>query len=63
MPWLPFFAVEDDVPVLIERFNADPEIAFIVSDDTFERTKELARINKVAYVYRDSPDFSTLIRR
>jgi hypothetical protein len=39
------------------------DLGLIKSDDTFERTRELARINKVAYVYRDSPDFSTLIRR
>lgn len=39
------------------------DLGLIVADDTFERTKELARVNKLAYIYRDDPDFSTLIRR
>jgi hypothetical protein len=32
MPWLPFFIAEDDLPVLIDRFNQDEEIAYIVKD-------------------------------
>lgn len=31
-------------------------------DENFERTKQRARINEAAYVYRDSPDFSVKIR-
>ncbi len=31
-------------------------------DSTFERTKQDARINELAYAYRDSPDFSVQIR-
>jgi hypothetical protein len=32
MPWLPFFVAEDDLPVLIDRFNQDEEIAYVVKD-------------------------------
>jgi hypothetical protein len=32
MPWLPFFIAGDDLPVLIDRFNRDEEIAYIVKD-------------------------------
>ena len=30
---------------------------------TFERTRELARVNELAYIYRDQPDFSARIRK
>jgi hypothetical protein len=30
--WLPLYLVEEDVPLLQTRLNADPEIAFIVRD-------------------------------
>jgi hypothetical protein len=33
MPSLSFFIDEHDVGLLVERLNADPEIAFIVPDD------------------------------
>jgi hypothetical protein len=32
MPWIPIYVNELDAPVLIERLNQAPEIAFIVSD-------------------------------
>ncbi len=38
------------------------ELKLIKIDGTFERTKQESRINEVAYVYRDSPDFSVKIR-
>jgi hypothetical protein len=33
MPSLSFFVDEHDVHLLLDRLNADPEIAFIVPDD------------------------------
>jgi len=30
--WLPLYMLEEDVPLLHERLNSDPEIAFIVRD-------------------------------
>jgi hypothetical protein len=38
------------------------ELKLIKIDENFERTKQEARINEAAYVYRDSPDFSVKIR-
>ncbi len=38
------------------------KLKLIKIDDNFERTRQEARINQVAYVYRDSPDFSVKIR-
>ena len=35
----------------------------IQGDGSFERTRAEARINRLAYIYRDSPDFSQKIRR
>ena len=35
----------------------------IQADGSFERTRAEARINRLAYIYRDSPDFSEKIRR
>ncbi len=38
-------------------------LGLIKGDGSFERTKAEARINRVAYIYRDSADFSQQIRR
>ena len=38
-------------------------LGLIAQDESFERAKEKARINRLAYVNRDSPEFSKLIRR
>jgi hypothetical protein len=38
------------------------ELKLIKVDRTFARTKEEARINEIAYVHRESPDFSVKIR-
>jgi hypothetical protein len=38
------------------------ELKLIKVDDNFERTRQEARINEVAYVHRESPDFSVKIR-
>ena len=39
------------------------DLGLIKGDGSFERTKAEARINRLAYIYRDSPDFSQRIRR
>ena len=39
------------------------ELNLIETDRTFERTKENARINELAYINRDQPDFSVKIRQ
>lgn len=39
------------------------ELGLLDADRSFEETKAAARINYLAYLYRDSADFSTLIRR
>ena len=31
MPWIPFYASDDDFRLILERLNSDPEIAIIVS--------------------------------
>lgn len=33
MPWLPFFADQEDAKILLDRLNLDDEIAFIVLDE------------------------------
>ncbi len=38
-------------------------MGLIESHGTFEQTREEARINRLAYIYRDSPEFSEKIRR
>ena len=38
-------------------------LGLLKSSGTFEQTRLAARINRLAYVYRDSPDFSQRIRR
>jgi hypothetical protein len=38
-------------------------LGLIKGNGTFEQTRAEARINRVAYIYRDSPDFSQRIRR
>lgn len=46
--------------------NADRlayHLKLIKSDMPFERTKQRARINEVAYIHRDEPDFSIKIRQ
>ena len=39
------------------------DLGLIRGAESFERTREEARVNRLAYVYRDSPDFSKAIRR
>jgi hypothetical protein len=39
------------------------DLKLIKSEGTFERTRELARVNELAYIHRDQPDFSARIRR
>ena len=39
------------------------DLGLLDTDVSFEETKRAARVNDLADVYRDSPDFSTLIRR
>ena len=38
------------------------QLALIKIDGSFARTKQEARINEVAYIYRESADFSAEIR-
>ena len=38
-------------------------LGLIAQDESFERAKEKARINRLAYAHRESPEFSKLIRR
>ena len=39
------------------------ELGLLDTEDTFEQTRERARINYLAYVYGDDPDFSVKIRQ
>jgi hypothetical protein len=39
------------------------DMGLIEGHGSFEQTREEARINRLAYIYRDSPDFSEKIRR
>ena len=39
------------------------DLGLLATDDTFERTKLEARANRLAYIYRDSPEFSARIRQ
>jgi hypothetical protein len=39
------------------------EMGLLQTDTTFEQTKQRSRVNDLAYRYRDSPDFSVMIRR
>ncbi len=39
------------------------ELGLLGTDESFARTKDRARINYLAYVYHDAPDFSVKIRR
>jgi len=39
------------------------ELGLLKTDTSFEQTKLRARVNSLAYIYRDSPDFSVNIRR
>lgn len=48
-------------PGLSDRLAFD--LGLIKADGSFERTRAEARINRLAYIYRDSPDFSQRIRR
>jgi hypothetical protein len=47
-------------PAYSDRLAYD--LKLIKVDGDFERTRQEARINEVAYVHRDSPDFSSKIR-
>lgn len=49
------------LPGLSDRYAY--ELGLIASRGSFEATKEAARVNELAYRYRESPDFSQLIRR
>ena len=54
----------DDIRVLLAG-GADRmlyDAGLLRSEDTFERTKEAARVNYAAYRWRDNPQFSSLIR-
>lgn len=39
------------------------DLGLLASDESFDRTKQAARANSLAYVYRDSPEFSARIRQ
>ena len=39
------------------------QLGLIASDKPFDATKEAARVNEAAFVYRDDPNFSRMIRR
>jgi hypothetical protein len=57
MPSLSFFIDEHDVSLLVDRLNADPEIAFIVPDDPLgledEKANRPPRFSPAVYVHRD----------
>ena len=54
------FAYQVTLPAFSDE--AAYKLKLIKVDDNFERTRREARINELAYVYRDSPDFSVKIR-
>jgi hypothetical protein len=39
------------------------DLGLLATDKPFERAKDEARVNELAYIYRDAPDFSLKIRR
>ena len=39
------------------------DLGLLETDVSFEETKQRARVNYLAYLHRDSPDFSTMIRQ
>ena len=39
------------------------DLGLLETDESFERTKQQARANRLAYIYRDSPEFSARIRQ
>jgi hypothetical protein len=39
------------------------DLGLLATDTSFEETKRAARVNYLAYLYRDDPEFSTKIRR
>ncbi len=49
------------LPGYFDRLAYDRNLIKI--DSTFERTKQQARVNELAYIYRDRPDFSVRIRQ
>jgi hypothetical protein len=48
-------------PGLSDQFAYN--LGLIQGHGSFEQTRAEARINRLAYIYRDSPDFSQRIRR
>ena len=56
MPSLSFFVDEHDLCLLLDRLNADPEIAFIVPDDPVgpesEKPDQTPRHSAVFHVHR-----------
>ena len=41
--WLPFFADEQDVRILLDRLNSDPDVAFIIPNGPLESEEDRAR--------------------
>jgi hypothetical protein len=41
--WLPFFADEQDVRILLDRLNADPDVAFIIPNGPLESDEDRER--------------------
>jgi hypothetical protein len=41
--WLPFFVDEQDVRILLERLNSDPDVAFIIPNGPLESDEDRAR--------------------
>ena len=41
--WLPFFVDEQDVRILLDRLNADPDVAFIIPNGPLESDEDRAR--------------------
>ena len=55
------FSYQTLFPGLSDRFAYN--LGLIEGHGSFEQTRAEARINRLAYIYRDSPDFSQRIRR
>jgi hypothetical protein len=41
--WLPFFVDEQDVRILLDRLNSDPDVAFIIPNGPLESDEDYAR--------------------
>jgi len=55
------FAHVETLPIISPHGHTDP--AWFATDAPFEETKRNARVNYLAYLYRDDPDFSVKIRQ